>query len=284
MNRRLVFLLAVCLHSAWLLAPPSLQASVYEAREQSVRTFFSELSGPLGKPVVVSKNAAAKRISGTFDLRVPQQVFERVSRQMGLIWYSDGQAIYLYDAGEFKSSMMSLQTLTVAKLQAFLDLLIQLEPEAIQGHQLVGIAGLAPQLLVLAASGLPHRLERAFGQVTLARLLITPMPGIHALCDHLAPLLYVPVAPLDLGALLRVTQLLVNEAQEQGLATGLRTCLGCEYFRPFASGEREAPHVCAFLDKAFGDAELRVDCAEQRPAADEQRYGSVLRFRQPTPP
>jgi hypothetical protein len=34
--------------------------------------------------------------------------------------------------------------------------------------------------------------------VTLARLLITPMPGVHALCDHLGPLLYVPVAPLDL--------------------------------------------------------------------------------------
>jgi MSHA biogenesis protein MshI len=41
-------------------------------------------------------------------------------------------------------------------------------------------------------------IERAFGQVTLARLLITPMPGVHALCDHLSPLLYVPVAPLDL--------------------------------------------------------------------------------------
>ncbi len=40
--------------------------------------------------------------------------------------------------------------------------------------------------------------ERAFGQVTLARLLITPMPGMQALCDHLGPLLYVPVAPLDL--------------------------------------------------------------------------------------
>lgn len=42
-------------------------------------------------------------------------------------------------------------------------------------------------------------IERAFGQVTLARLLITPMPGLHALCDHLGPLLYVPVAPLDLA-------------------------------------------------------------------------------------
>lgn len=49
-------------------------------------------------------------------------------------------------------------------------------------------------------------IERSFGQVSLARLLITPMPGLDALCEHLRPLLYVPVAPwvagdaLDLSA------------------------------------------------------------------------------------
>ena len=45
-------------------------------------------------------------------------------------------------------------------------------------------------------------IERAFGQVTLARLLITPMPGAAALCEHLGPLLYVPVAPLQLDTVL----------------------------------------------------------------------------------
>ncbi|WHS62117.1 type III secretion system outer membrane ring subunit SctC [Pseudomonas sp. G2-4] len=124
MSRRLLSLslLSVCLSSVLLLWPLVTRADVYtfEAREQSARTFFSELSGSLGKPVIVSKAAAAKRIGGTFDLRTPQRTFERVSAQMGLIWYSDGQAIYLYDASEIKSSMMSLQTLTVAKLQAFL--------------------------------------------------------------------------------------------------------------------------------------------------------------------
>ena len=45
-------------------------------------------------------------------------------------------------------------------------------------------------------------IERAFGQVTLARLLITPMPGVLALCEHLGPLLYVPVAPLQLAEVL----------------------------------------------------------------------------------
>ena len=110
----------------------------------------------------------------------------------------------------------------------------------------------------------------------MATQLQRPDQGMGSLVESLGE--------TDLGALLRVTQLLVNEAQEQGLATGLRTCLGCACFRPFASGRRDAPHVCAFLDKAFGDAELRVDCAEQQPADGDQREGSVLRFRQPTPP
>lgn len=118
-----LFVLPFWLGALLSLVPLAARANAdgYVAREQSVRTFFSELSGPLGKPVIVSKTAAAKRISGAFDLRSPQRTFERVSAQMGLIWYSDGQAIYLYDASEVKSSMMSLQTLTVTRLQAFLE-------------------------------------------------------------------------------------------------------------------------------------------------------------------
>ncbi|HWT70367.1 MAG TPA: type III secretion system outer membrane ring subunit SctC [Pseudomonas sp.] len=123
MNRPTLSLLPFSLSAVLLLAPFATQADVYhfEAREQSARTFFSELSGSLGKPVIVSKAAAVKRVSGTFDLRTPQRTFERIALQMGLIWYSDGQAIYLYDAPEIKSSMVSLQTLTVARLQGFLE-------------------------------------------------------------------------------------------------------------------------------------------------------------------
>jgi MSHA biogenesis protein MshI len=58
-------------------------------------------------------------------------------------------------------------------------------------------------------------IERAFGQVTLARLLITPMPGVQALCDHLTPLLYVPVAALALDEVLdfsTVPELLADPA------------------------------------------------------------------------
>jgi len=117
-----VLFLPALLSAALTLAPVTAGArdDAYVAREQSVRTFFTELSGPLGKTVVVSKAAAAKRISGEFELGSAQKTFERITAQMGLIWYSDGQSIYVYDGSEVKSSMASLQTLTVSRLQGFL--------------------------------------------------------------------------------------------------------------------------------------------------------------------
>ncbi|HEY0504173.1 MAG TPA: MarR family transcriptional regulator [Lysobacter sp.] len=88
----------------------------------------------------------------------------------------------------------------------------------------------------------------------------------------------------DTAALLRATQLLVARAQQQGLATGLRTCLGCRFFQPFASGDAARPHVCGFLGTPFGDAELRMDCADQSPADDTLMAANRERFRLKSPP
>lgn len=88
----------------------------------------------------------------------------------------------------------------------------------------------------------------------------------------------------DVGALLRVTQLLVREAQRQGLASGVRTCLGCRYFRPYGSGDPRRPHFCEFVSQPFGDPELRTDCADQSPADETRLAESVARFRHPAPP
>jgi DNA-binding MarR family transcriptional regulator len=84
----------------------------------------------------------------------------------------------------------------------------------------------------------------------------------------------------DADALLRAMQLLIREAQARGLLSGLRTCLGCTFFRPFASGDAAAPHFCAFVGAPFGDAGLRTDCAEQQPQRDADALAAaVLRFR-----
>ncbi len=109
----------------------------------------------------------------------------------------------------------------------------------------------------------------------LARQLCHPGQGMGRLLQALDD--------QDVGALLRVTQLLVSEAQRHGLATGLRTCLGCRFFRPF-SGSASQPHFCDFIGRPFGDAELRADCAEQSPAAADHLAANLARFRVPVPP
>lgn len=90
------------------------------ARQEGLRTFFDALSASLDKPVILSKAAARRTISGDFSMVAPQQTLERVVRQMGLIWYSDGQTLYVYEAAEAKSAVISLNTITVHKLDAFL--------------------------------------------------------------------------------------------------------------------------------------------------------------------
>ena len=90
----------------------------------------------------------------------------------------------------------------------------------------------------------------------------------------------------DAAALLRIVQLLIHQAQAQGLASGIRTCLGCAYFRPYANAKVDAehPHVCAYVGAPFGDAELRADCAEQTPQRDAAALAEdVKRFREGLP-
>jgi DNA-binding MarR family transcriptional regulator len=109
------------------------------------------------------------------------------------------------------------------------------------------------------------------GGRAMARQLGHPSQGMAALLQGLDE--------RDVGALLRITQLLVREAQRQGLATGARTCLGCAHFRPNASDDARHPHFCAFVQQPFGDPELRADCPEHVPAQEAQLATNAERFR-----
>lgn len=110
--------------NAVLAAPvpqtPATNASGYVASHQGLRAFFDAVSAQLHKPVVVSTQAAHKSITGNFDLGNPQALLERVSREMGLVWYFDGQTVYVYDAQEVKSSVVSLHQLSLGAFTGFL--------------------------------------------------------------------------------------------------------------------------------------------------------------------
>lgn len=71
--------------------------------------------------------------------------------------------------------------------------------------------------------------------------------------------------------LLRSLVKMIRALQERGQIPVARVCATCSHFRPNAHADPERPHHCAFVDAAFGDAELRLDCPDHRPADDAGR-------------
>jgi type II secretory pathway component GspD/PulD (secretin) len=94
-------------------------ATGYVARQESLRSFFAGVSSYLGKAIIVSKLVAGKQISGDFNFSAGD-VVSKVSRQMGLITYYDGNVIYIYDASETKNSVIKLQNVSPKALNLFL--------------------------------------------------------------------------------------------------------------------------------------------------------------------
>lgn len=92
----------------------------YIAREEGVKGIFDALSSVIRKPVILSKVAARKKISGEFDMAKPQAVLTAISEQLGLIWYNDGQAVYVYDASEMRNSVIVLRNTSFNVVDNFL--------------------------------------------------------------------------------------------------------------------------------------------------------------------
>lgn len=47
-------------------------------------------------------------------------MLDRLASQLGVIWYSDGQTIYIYDAEEIRNSVISLQNVSLSAFKSFL--------------------------------------------------------------------------------------------------------------------------------------------------------------------
>lgn len=108
------------LFSALLLGSALAWGTLYQAQDESLYTVLTALSEPLGLPIVVSREVARKRLSAALDFNAPQQTLEALALQQGLIWYSDGQALYVYDAGEAKNSAVTLRHISVDRLRSLM--------------------------------------------------------------------------------------------------------------------------------------------------------------------
>ncbi len=112
---RFWFLLA-----ALMLGSNGAWGETYQAQDESLHTVFTVLSAPLGLPIVVSRDVARTRISELIDLDTPQHALETLALQYGLIWYSDGQVLYLYGASEEKSSAVALRHISVDRFRSLM--------------------------------------------------------------------------------------------------------------------------------------------------------------------
>ncbi|ENB8129536.1 type III secretion system secretin MxiD, partial [Shigella sonnei] len=92
----------------------------YVAQSDTVGSFFDRFSALLNYPIVVSKQAAKKRISGEFDLSNPEEMLEKLTLLVGLIWYKDGNALYIYDSGELISKVILLENISLNYLIQYL--------------------------------------------------------------------------------------------------------------------------------------------------------------------
>ena len=82
------------------------------------------------------------------------------------------------------------------------------------------------------------------------------------------------------GGLLRGLVQLIRGLQEAGAMPVQRMCPTCRHFRPDAHEDAARPHHCAFVDAAFGDAALRLDCDEHDAADASVQIESWTRFKE----
>lgn len=71
---------------------------------------------------------------------------------------------------------------------------------------------------------------------------------------------------------------MIRALQMRGAIPVQRICVSCRYFGPHAHADAAQPHHCAFLDAAFGDAALRLDCGDHLEADASAQRESWTRF------
>lgn len=55
---------------------------------------------------------------------------------------------------------------------------------------------------------------------------------------------------------------MIRHLQETDAIPIQRMCASCRYFAPFAHSDAAQPHHCNFVDAAFGQRDIRIDCRE----------------------
>jgi len=99
---------------------PTRQPEGYVASNETVGGYFNALSSQLRKPILLSKQALKKKISGEMSLVDPQMQLERIANNLGLIWYDNHSTIYIYDSSEMSSQIIKMKNISFTFFVSYL--------------------------------------------------------------------------------------------------------------------------------------------------------------------
>ncbi len=87
---------------------------------QALETVLRAIGAQAKRGVIVSTAAKRHRVSGNFDVSDPFEALNQLASTIGLIWYYDGSAIYVYDGGELVSKVAKVTAQRYADTVHFL--------------------------------------------------------------------------------------------------------------------------------------------------------------------
>jgi len=73
---------------------------------------------------------------------------------------------------------------------------------------------------------------------------------------------------------------MITNLQEIDAIPIQRMCASCRYFAPFAHSDAARPHHCNFVDAAFGQRDIRIDCRDHETADPASRAATWDAFTQ----
>ncbi|MDH2376737.1 MULTISPECIES: type III secretion system outer membrane ring subunit SctC [Providencia] len=121
------FLLSMSFYSAQaeiIVAEPVTQSKNHDtfvANNIAVGKVFDAVAERLNKPIILSKLAAQKKVTGNFNLAHADEMFKALSRRIALVWYDDGASIYVYDNSEMRSAIIPTNNVSSNQLLNYIQ-------------------------------------------------------------------------------------------------------------------------------------------------------------------
>lgn len=89
---------------------------------------------------------------------------------------------------------------------------------------------------------------------------------------------FAQLEPQEQADLLVLQIKLIRQLQQSGAIPAQRICVSCQYFKPYSHSDALKPHHCAFVDAAFGDRDIRLDCHDHETAEQSVQATTWQKF------